>query len=196
MKKFLLIFFFAFSANAADLYQFDPYHTSITWSANHFGFSTVSGKFIGAEGKISIDEKNPKNSSLAVIINIDSLHTGIAKFDQHLRSKDFFDMENYPTAKFVSTSIVTKGKDRAIVMGDLTLHGVTKPVSLEMKLNKNGVGMMSQKKTLGFSGTTKIKRSDFGMEYALPGVSDMIDLHIESEIMLADATAATTPAKK
>jgi len=185
MKKFLLIFLFAFSANAAELYQFDPFHTTVSWSANHFGFSNVTGKFVGAEGKISLDEKNPQSSSIAVIINIDSLDTGIAKLDTHLRSHDFFDLENFPTAKFVSNSIVVKSKNRALVKGDLTLRGVTKPVTLDVKLNKSGVGMMTQKKTMGFSATTKIKRSDFGMTYALPGVSDEVKLEIESEVMLA-----------
>ena len=197
MKKFLLIFFFVSAANAADLYQFDPYHTTVSWSANHFGFSNVTGKFVGAEGKILIDEKAPQNSSIAVIINIDSLSTGIAKLDTHLRSHDFFDLENYPTAKFVSNSIKMKGKTHALVKGDLTLHGVTKPVTLDVKLNKSGIGMMTQKKTLGFAATTKIKRSDFDIMFALPGVADEIKLQIDSEINLApEAASSTTPSKK
>lgn len=186
LKKFLLIFFFANLANAAEFYQFDQNHTSINWSANHFGFSDVSGKFIGAEGKILIDEANPKNSLLEIVIKIDSLSTGIPKFDAHLKTADFFDIEKFPTAKFVSKSVVLKSKNKAQVFGDLTLRGVTQPVVMDVKMNKVGTGLMTQRKTIGFSVTTKIKRSKFGMLFGLPGVSDEVKLWIEAEVILAD----------
>ncbi len=185
-KKFLLLFFFANLANAAELYQFDQNHTSINWSANHFGFSDVSGKFIGAEGKILIDEANPKNSLLEVVVKIDSLSTGIPKFDTHLKTADFFDIEKFPTAKFVSKSVVLKDKNKAQVFGNLTLLGVTQPVVMDVKMNKVGTGLMTQRKTIGFSATTKIKRSQFGMLFGLPGVSDEVKLQIESEVILVD----------
>lgn len=188
IRKFIAIFFFSFCANAADLYQFDPYHTTITWSANHFGFSTVTGKFIGAEGKILIDEVNPQNSSLDVVVKISALDTGIPKFDEHLKGADFFDIEKFSTAKFQSKSVKLNGKNRAFISGDLTIHGVTQFVVLDVKLNKIGVGLMSQKKTLGFSATTKIKRSQFNILFGLPGVSDEVKLYIESEVILANSS--------
>ncbi len=190
IKNFCFFFLFSCYANAADLYKFDPNHTNINWSVSHFGFSNVSGKFIAAEekiiGKILIDEANPKNSSIEVEVKIDALSTGISKFDNHLKSADFFDIEKFPTATFISKSVVLKDKNRAEVFGDLTLCGVTKSVALEVKMNKIGTGLMTQRKTIGFSATAKIKRSQFGMLFGLPGVSDEVKLQIEAEIILLD----------
>jgi polyisoprenoid-binding protein YceI len=169
------------AANAAETYKFDPNHTTVNWSANHFGFSNPSGKFTAVDGSLTLDEKNPQKSAVEVTIKIESLNTGLPKFDKHLKSVDFFDAEKFPTAKFVSTSVTLVGKKSAKVKGDLTLHGVTKPVTLEVKLNKIGVNPLSQKQTAGFSATTIIKRSDFGIDYAIPGVADEIKLNIEAE---------------
>jgi len=190
MKKFLTIFtavFFAASAQAAETYKFDPNHTNIKWSANHFGFSNPDGKFNEVEGSLVLDEKNPEKSSLDVTVKISSLNTGLPKFDKHLKSADFFDESKFPTAKFVSTSIKKSGKNSAKVTGNLTLHGVTKPVILEVKLNKIGVNSFTQAKTAGFSATTTIKRSDFGMDYGIPGISDEVKLAIEAELNPAEA---------
>ncbi len=88
-------------AQEANQYKIDPNHTSVTWSANHFGFSNPSGKFSDIDGSITFDEKNPKKSEVSVTIKIASLNTNLPKFDQHLKSKDFFDAEAFPTATFV-----------------------------------------------------------------------------------------------
>ena len=181
------------SAANAETYKFDANHTSVTWSANHFGFSNPSGKFTDVDGSLTLDEKNPQKSSLEAIIKISSLNTGLSKFDTHLKTADFFDAEKFPTAKFVSTSVVLVGKKGAKVKGDLTLHGVTKPVTLDVKLNKLGANPFTQKPTAGFSATTVIKRSEFGMNFGIPGVSDEVKLVIEVE---ANPVEATKEAKK
>ena len=165
-------------------YKLDPFHTSVTWSASHFGFSKPSGKFTDIDGEIVLDEKNPKKSFVNITIKTSSINTGLEKFDQHLKSVDFFNVEKFPTATFVSKNVVVTGKNTAKVEGDFTLLGITKPITIDVKLNKLGTHPFTQKKTVGFSAKAKIKRSEFGMNYAVPGVSDNVDLMIELEANL------------
>lgn len=170
------------SANAAsETFVFDPNHTSVLWHANHFGFSNPMGRFGIKDGSVTLDQANPKASSVDVTIDTDSLETGIDKFNEHIKSKDFIDAKTFPTATFKSTKVDVTGKDTAKVTGDLTLHGVTKPVTLDVKLNKIGEHPMNKKNTAGFSATTTIKRSDFGISAYVPNVSDEIKLEIEAE---------------
>jgi polyisoprenoid-binding protein YceI len=103
--------------------------------------------------------------------------TTSAAFTKHLQSKDFFEVEKYPSAKFVSTSVTVDGQN-AKIAGDLTLHGVTKPVTLDAKLTGAGTNPMSKAATVGFSATATIKRSDFGLGYAAPAVGDEVKLKI------------------
>lgn len=189
--RFLLGALFSFaiivSAGAAENYNttqkyvFDQTHTQVTWHANHFGFSTPNGKFTDVSGDITLNEKNPEKSSVNVVIKTAKIDTGIEKFDEHLKSKDFFNVEKFPEAKFTSKTVEVTGKDTAKVTGSLTLLGVTKDVVLDTKLNKIGENPFTKKKTAGFSATTTIKRSDFGMSYGVPGVADDITLTIEAE---------------
>lgn len=173
---------FAFPALAApETYTIDPNHTNVIWFANHFGFSNPSGKFAAVSGTLTLDEANPANSKVSVSIATATLMTGIAKFDEHLKSADFFDVAQYPAANFVSNQVEITGSDTAKVHGTLTLRGVAKPVVLDVKLNKIGEFPMNHKKTAGFSASTILKRSDFGMSYGLPGVADDVKVIIESE---------------
>jgi len=167
-------------AVAADTYKLDSMHTAVTWHINHFGFSNPSGKFMNVDGTLTLDEKNPAASSVNVTIPIATIDSGIPKLDEHLKTKDFFDVATFPTATFVSDKVEITGKDTAIVHGTLTLHGVSKPVALTVKLNQMGPNMM-KKPTAGFSATATIKRSDFGMTAYLPALGDEINLDIESE---------------
>lgn len=170
------------AAQAADTYQFDPMHTNILWHANHFGFSSPSGHFAIKQGNIILDEAAPAKSSVNVTIDVASLETGFDKFDDHLKSEDFLDADKFPEATFKSTAVtLSDAKDSATVTGDLTLHGVTKPVTLEVKLNKIGEHPMSKKKAVGFSAKTTIKRSEFGIDKYVPSVSDEVEIGIEAE---------------
>ncbi len=169
----------------ANTYAIEPNHTSVVWFASHFGFSNPSGKFPDISGSIVFDESKPEKSVVNVTINTTSLVTGLSKFDTHLKSADFFDVEKFPTAKFVSKKIKVSGKDKAKIEGDLTMHGVTKLVVLDAKLNKLGVSPITQLPTIGLSATAVIARSDFGLNYALPGVSDKVNLVIEVEANIA-----------
>ncbi len=185
MKKLISIIITAFSllnsANAADDYKIDSNHTSIVWFANHFGFSSPSGKFSQVEGTLTLDEQNPYQSKVEVTVKTDSIITGIAKLDEHLKSDSFFNVTKFPTAKFVSTKITQTARNISKVDGNLTLLGVTKPVSLNARLNKIGTNAVNQKKTAGFSLVGTIKRSDFGMNFGIPGISDEVKINIESE---------------
>lgn len=195
MKKiFLTIAFALFSsyANAADTYILDKNHANITWSANHFGFSNPSGKFTKSDGKVILDMENPDKSSVNVTIDTSSVQTGIEKFDNHLKSADFFNVEKFPNASFVSNAVELIGKGRAKVTGSFTLLGVTKPLVLDVKINKIGLNPFTQKKTAGFSAITTIKRSDYGMNFGVPGVSDNVKITIEAEAIIDQTSSVKT----
>jgi len=168
---------------APETYTLDPTHTAVTWTINHFGFSNPWGKFSMITGSLTLDEKAPQDSKVDVTIPTDELVTGLPKLDEHLKSKDFLDVATYPTATFVSTKVTLTSKGTARVEGNLTLHGVTKPETLNVTLNKIGENMF-KKKTAGFSATTTIKRSDFGITTYLPMLGDEVKLYIESEANL------------
>lgn len=165
---------------ALDKYTFDRSHSFVGFSINHFGYSNPEGKWY-VEGDLQLDEKNPKDSKVNVTIDVANLITGIPKLDEHLKGADFFDVAKYPTATFVSDKVTVTGKDTAKVQGMLTLRGVTKPVTLNVKLNKAAVNPMNNKMTAGFSATTTLKRSQFGMDAYTPGLGDEVKLTIEVE---------------
>jgi len=174
-------------AVAADTYKLDSMHTAVVWHISHFGFSNPSGKFMNIDGTLTLDEKNPAASKVNVTIPIATIDSGIAKLDEHLKTKDFFDVATFPTATFASDTVEITGKDTAIVHGTLTLRGMSKPVALSVKLNQMGPNMM-KKPTAGFSATTTIKRSDFGMTTYLPALGDEVKLDIESEANMEPAS--------
>ncbi len=190
MKKILLTtlsagaLFAGTPANAAETYVLDPGHTTIIWNAEHFGFSHPHGLFSMVEGTLVLDEAAPEKSTIEVTIDTNNIFTGQQKFDDHLKSKDFFNVAQFPKATFKSTKVGKTDDNEAKVTGDLTLLGVTKPVTLEVELNKKGENPMTKKQTVGFSAETKIKRSEFGINYAIPNVSDEVEIQIEAEANL------------
>ncbi|HTM80857.1 YceI family protein [Asticcacaulis sp.] len=171
---------FSAPAFAADTYTLEPTHTSVTFQYTHFGFSHPTGKFMNAVGTVTLDDATPANSSVEVSFAIDGVNTGVPKLDEHLKSADFFDAAKFPTATFKSTRVEPTSATTAKVTGDLTLHGVTKPVTLDVTLNQKGPNMM-KKLTAGFTAKGTINRSDFGISTYVPAVSDQIDLYIEAE---------------
>lgn len=186
-----VIMFCTTQVKAAERYEFDQSHTQIMWRANHFGFSNPSGKFVTVTGSLVLDEEKPEASSVDVEIATNDISTGIEKFDTHLKSVDFFNVQKFPKATFKSDKVEVVGKDAAKVHGTLTLLGTSKPVILDVKKNKIGTNVFTQKKTAGFSAQTTIKRSDFGMNFGLPGVSDEVNITIETEAtVIVDPNAA------
>jgi len=176
------------SATAAPVrYDLDPNHTRIDFSWTHFGFSHPMGRFDRFDGDFRFDPADPTKSSVTVTIPIDSIDTGVAKLDAHLKTDEFFDVAKYPTATFKSTRVERSGEHGLKVTGDLTLHGVTKPVVLDVTVNKVGLHPMAGRDAAGFDASATIKRSDFGISNYVPNVSDEIRLSISTEAMVPAA---------
>jgi polyisoprenoid-binding protein YceI len=177
----LLALAFGGAAHAADTYKFDPVHTQIVFYANHLGFSNSSGRFHVADGSFQFDEKEWSKAQVNATININSLDMGDATWKEHLLGERFLDGAKYSTMTFKSTKVESLGNNQLKVHGDLTLHGVTKAVTLDTRVNKVAAHPMSKRPAAGFTATTRIKRSDFGMTNMIPMISDEIDIRIEVE---------------
>lgn len=162
-------------------YTFDKAHTQILFFVNHMGFSNSNGKFLDFDGGITYDAANPAASSANITIKTDSLNMDLAKWDEHLKSADFFNTAKFPTMTFKSTKIEPVDATHAKMTGDLTLLGVTKPVTLDVTLNKCGPNLMSQKPQCGFDLAGTIKRSEWGMSGSIPAVGDDVKLMITVE---------------
>jgi polyisoprenoid-binding protein YceI len=174
----------ALSAAPSGEYVLDPTHVSVLWSLSHTGLSNYTARFDSVSGALDFDPENPVNSQLDVRIDPRSVSTGLPDFDETLASSgNYFDADNYPEIRFVSTSARVTGTNRGTVTGNLTLRGVTKPVTLEVVYNGAGRSFGNPGKTLGFSAVGKFKRSDFGMDYliTLGNIGDEITLRIEAE---------------
>ncbi|WP_297800906.1 YceI family protein [Arenimonas sp. GDDSR-1] len=184
MKKYALLalaaFAFAGTADAAK-YAIDPGHTQVQFSYNHFGFSNITGRFDQISGEFDLDTADLAKSKISVEIPIASISTGVSKLDQHLQSADFFDAAKYPTASFKSKSVHVASAKELHVSGDLTIHGVTKPATLTVKVNGIGNHPMKKIPAAGFDASTVIKRSDFGVGAYVPAVSDEVRINITLE---------------
>jgi polyisoprenoid-binding protein YceI len=162
-------------------YALDKSHAKIIFSTTHFGFSTYYGLFKDFDAKLTFDPKAPAKSTLDVSINMDGVDTTNPKLDTHLKSPDFFDVANFPAASFKATSIKVTGKTTGKITGDLTLHGVTKPVTLDTTFNGAGVNPVSKAYVVGFNATGTVKRSEFGILTYVPVVGDDVTLTISAE---------------
>ena len=167
----------------AGTYKLDPDHGKITWSVDHLGFSTYVGQFVNARADLTLDPANPSASTLTATIPLTEVDTNSDGLDAHLQTADFFDTANHPVATFVSRSVTVDADDpsEAVVVGDLTLRGVTRPVTMAVEFNQAGDSMGAYK--AGFDGEATIKRSDFGISYGVPVLGDEVTLHIEGEFI-------------
>lgn len=170
----------------AGTYQLDPAHGKISWSVSHLGFSTYRGQFPAVEARLTLDPAALADARVDATVDLTQQGTLNAQLDAHLKSDDFFDVANHPTARFVTNSVTIVDADSALIDGMLTLRGVTKPVRLEAEFNKAATNPLDKKYSLGFDGRAIIRRSDFGVSYALPMVSDHVELHLEGEFKLTD----------
>jgi len=178
---FVAVFSFSTLLHAEpETFILDNNHTYVLWSIEHLGFSTQAGKWY-ATGELVLDKAHPDKSKVNASINMNDLATGLPELDKHLKSKLFFDTEQFPKATFVSNKVIVAGKNKAKVDGTLTLHGVSKPVVLNVTFNKEGINPISNKMSVGFTATTTIKRSDFGMTSLLPALGDDVQITIGAE---------------
>ena len=162
-------------------YTLDPNHSQVEFTWNHFGFSNITARFDAVEGSFVYDAENPAASSARASVAIDSIDSGVDKLDAHLKSPDFFDQAKFATAEFRSTKVEAAGEGRLALTGDLTIHGVTKPVTFQVTINKIGEHAMKKLPAAGFDARATVKRSDFGMSMAVPNVSDEITIDITVE---------------
>jgi polyisoprenoid-binding protein YceI len=162
----------------AGTYAVDPGHTQVGWRVSHMGFSNYAGGFSDVSGSLTLDPKNPAASKLSVKIPVASVTTTSAKLTDELKGDQWLDAGKYPTMTFVSTKVAPAGKDHAKVTGDLTLHGVTKPVILDVTLVGAGANPLNKKYTVGFEATGTLKRSEFGVKTYVPLIGDELHLTI------------------
>ncbi|WP_158702937.1 YceI family protein [Allosphingosinicella vermicomposti] len=165
-------------------YALDKSHVKIVWGVSHMGFSTYYGEFTDFDAQLTLDGANPENSKLNVTIDVDSVDTHDDALDGHLKKADFFDVEKFPKATFTSTKVERTGPTTATVTGDLNLHGVTKPVTLAVTLNKAADGPMTKIYTAGFSAEGTIDRTQFGMNTYAPALGSDVKLLISGEFNL------------
>ncbi|MBY0301792.1 MULTISPECIES: YceI family protein [Sphingomonas] len=165
---------------AAGTYQVDPAHTQVTWEVNHMGFSMLQGQFGASGGSITIDPAKPAQTKVDVTFAIADLSVTSSQFATHLKSKDFFDVAANPNARFVSTAVTPRGANRATMTGNLTIKGITKPVTLDVTFVGAGANPMTKKLNFGFRAMGTIKRSDFGLGMAVPIVSDEVKLTVNA----------------
>ncbi len=170
----------------AGTYAVDPNHTQVVWRVSHMGFSNYTGSFSDVSGTLDIQPTDPAAAKLSIKIPVDSVMTTSAKLTGELKSDQWLDAGKYPDMTFVSTKVAPVGKNRAKMTGNLTLHGVTKPVVLDVTLVGAGVNPLDKKQTVGFDATGTLKRSEFGVKTYVPLIGDELHLTIAGAFERAD----------
>ena len=162
-------------------YALEPSHTEVLFGVSHFGFSTYYGQFPGVAGSLTLDVANPAASKLDVSVPVANVWTASDKLTEELKNAEWLDAKAFPTMAFHSTRITPTSATTADVAGDLTLHGVTKPVVLKATFKRAAVFPMNQKYMIGFDVTGHVKRSDFGVsKYVQFGLADDVELIISA----------------
>lgn len=162
-------------------YAVDKTHAYITFSYNHLGFSKPVVTFDDFEASLTLDADAPENSSVNVTIDATSIDSGVDVFDGHLNSENWLDTANNPEITFVSTSLTQSDETTGTLTGDLTIKGITKPVTLDVTLLGAGTHPLNQKPTVGIEATGTVLRSDFDVAGFVPAVSDEVEITITGE---------------
>jgi polyisoprenoid-binding protein YceI len=185
-----LTLFFTFPAlSQAATWQIDPDHSSFQFKVRHLTVSNVKGDFTKVKGAVTMDDKDVSNLNVELTIDAASVNTGHAKRDEHLKASDFFDVAKYPTITFVSKKVIKDGPDRLKVIGDLTIHGVTREVTVNVEGPTQEVKDPGGNFRRGATGTAKINRKDFGLtwnrvlETGGVVVGEDVDISVEIELI-------------
>lgn len=187
MKKVLSLFAVAALSVSAVFAQTtwnaDPAHSKITFSVVHMGISDVAGLFNGFQSSIVSEEADFSDAVFDLTIDVGSIDTEVEKRDDHLRSADFFDVEQFPEITFKSTNIEKAGSDRYKLTGDMTMHGVTREITMDLWYRGTNVNKEDDSATAGFQLTGTLKRSDFGIgpKFAPPMLSDEVQIKADGE---------------
>ena len=169
----------AYSAPAT--YTFDTVHSRVTFYVNHLGFSNSVGEFKLAEGTYTFDNDNWANSKVSVALPVKTLELGSTEWNGHIQGKDWLDLAQYPDITFQSTKVEKTDATHGKLYGNLTIRGVTKPVTLDLRLNKIGEHFLRKTQAAGFTATTVVKRSEFGVLPYAGAIGEDVDVRIEVE---------------
>lgn len=164
-------------------YKLDRTYTSIVWYADRMGYSRTIGRFADFEGTIELNNCEINKSKIDIVIDTNSISSGNDEIDRQLKSITFFDVKNYPEARFQSTNINLIEKDNAEVKGNFTMLGKTREISLKVRFNKKAIDPLVNLMRTGYSIRTNVKRSEWGMDKLLAFVSDDINIVIEAEAL-------------
>lgn len=177
-------------------YTIDPTHTQVDFRWNHLGLSNPAASVDAVSGTLIWDGEDPSKSSVQVSMPVNSIRTRVPVLDAEFQSEKFFNAAQHPVITFRSTRVEHVGISSAFrIQGDLTAHGVTRPVVLDATLNGEAQHPMFKAPAIGFDATTTIKRSDYGLSVALPMVSDEVEVRITVEALEADAAKKASPAR-
>ncbi|WP_059436804.1 YceI family protein [Anaeromyxobacter sp. PSR-1] len=190
MKKLLtaaLALVPALALAAPSTWTIEPSHSSAGFAVKHLVISTVRGAFTKVSGAVVLDEANVTRSTVEAAIDVNSIDTRVPDRDTHLKSPDFFDVAKYPTITFRSTKVAKAGKDGLKVTGDLTMHGVTRPVTLDVTASPEVKGLYGETRR-GYTATTRVDRKDFGLVWnkmveAGPAVGDQVTITLDLEVV-------------
>lgn len=171
-------------AAPSGVYTADPRHRYITFNYLHQGYSRPYVRWREWTATLNWNAETPEASSVSVSIDATSIDSGVDVFDGHLQGERFFDTANFPEITFETTSVERTGEATGVIHGDLTIKGVTKAVALDVVFNKATTDENGSK--IGFSGKTQVKRSDWGVDFLAPAVSDEVDIIIEAEFKQAE----------
>ncbi len=204
MKKILLTAALSLSSFAlASSWEIDSTHASANFSVKHMTITNVTGTLGPVTGKIEVDDKDITKSKIEATMDVKGIDTKNQKRDDHLRSKEFFEAEKFPTVTFKSTKIEKGGADGKLkITGDLTMHGVTKSVVLDAELTGEVANPFSKAITRAVAGSTTVNRKDFGLVWNMPManngllVGEDVKVSIEAELVKKDAAPAPAPMKK
>lgn len=177
------------SALPGGAYRLDPTHATILTKIDHLGFSQLVGRFDRFNATLDFDPDQPEAARLVVVIDVASLDFNVPALEQDLRGSGWFDVERYPEARFVSRGIAITGDSTGTVTGDLTLHGVTAPVTLDVTFNGGGSDLLTGAYTLGFAASGSLLRSTFGLGAYAPAIGDEVQLEIHAEFLRSDSAA-------
>ena len=176
-------------------YALDKNHASLLFRINHLGFSLFHGRFDSFDARLRFDAKEPEKSVVEATIDVKSIDTNNSKLEEELRGEKFFNTDKFPTATFKSIH-VTRSGDSGTMIGQLTLMGVTKPVTLNVTFHGGGIHPMSKKPVVGFGARGAFNRSQWGINYGIPNVGDEVSIEIEGEFQKTDESSAMVPAKE
>jgi polyisoprenoid-binding protein YceI len=180
----------AVAANLAEqpsgIYEIEPTHTSVTWRLSHAGLSTYTARFDKISGEIDFRQGAITSSTANIVIDPNSVNTGLPNFDKEI-ARQVFKAEANPEIRFRSTGLVATSATTGNMTGDLSIAGMTKPMTLAVTFNKGRMSPFARRQNIGFSATGKIKRSDWGMtNWTAGGIGDEVDLIIEAEFLKKD----------